>query len=103
MREITAVAEIVLKESSRRKDFYVLLILTALVCLVLASLTFFDEKGIIRYLKEFCLLIIWLSTLVMGLVISSRQIPSEKESRTIFPLLAKPISRHQVLMGKFFG
>jgi Cu-processing system permease protein len=103
MSKVLAIAQIVLKESLRRKDFYVLLILTFLLCLILASLTFFNEKGIVRYFQEFCLLLIWLSTLVIGMVISARQIPIEKQSRTIFPLLAKPISRSQVLIGKFFG
>src|SRR5262249_36887397 len=31
------------------------------------------------------------------------QIPAERESRTIFPLLAKPVTRGQVIAGKFVG
>src|SRR5690606_30837975 len=34
---------------------------------------------------------------------ASRQLPEEFENRTLYPLLAKPISRGEVLMGKFLG
>jgi len=103
VKQVFAIAQIVLKESYRRKDFYVLFILTVLLGVILGSLNFFNEQGIVRYLKEFSLLLIWLAALVMSLATSARQIPTEKESRTIFPLLAKPISRHQFFLGKFFG
>jgi ABC-type transport system involved in multi-copper enzyme maturation permease subunit len=43
------------------------------------------------------------SSIVIATVTAARQIPAERDSRTIFPLLAKPISRWQVLVGKFLG
>src|SRR6202000_1526925 len=66
-------------------------------------MNFFHDENIIRFIKEICLLLIWISTLVIGVTTAARQIPAERESRTIFPLLAKPISRWQVLLGKFVG
>lgn len=103
MKKITAVAGVVIKELYRRKDFYVLFILTALMTIILGSVTFFNDPRIARYLKEFCLLLIWMSALVIAITTAARQIPAERESRTIFPLLAKPITRWQVLAGKFVG
>jgi len=103
MKNIRLVAQVVLKESIRRKDFYVLFVLTAVICLVMGSVTFYHDNQIVRYLKEICLLLIWISTLVIAITMAARQIPVERESRTIFPLLAKPISRTQALLGKFFG
>lgn len=103
MNKIFAVAGVVIKELYRRKDFYVLFILTVLITSLAGSLRFFDDDRIVRYLKEVCLTLIWLSALVVAVTTSSRQIPAERESRTIFPLLAKPISRTQVLLGKFLG
>jgi ABC-type transport system involved in multi-copper enzyme maturation permease subunit len=94
---------VVIKELYRRKDFYVLFVLTALVTLAALSVNFFDDTKIIRYVKDICLLLIWLSTLVIAVVTTARQIPAEKENRTIFPLLAKPVSRGQVVAGKFLG
>lgn len=103
MNIVIALAGVVIKEMYRRKDFYVLFVLTALLTVVSGSATFFDDPKITGYLKETCLLLIWISTLVMALTTAARQIPAERESRTIFPLLAKPVSRLQVVLGKFLG
>ncbi len=98
-----AIGGVVIKELYRRKDFYVLFILTALLTLVLGSVNFFNEDKIVRYLKEICLLLIWISSLVIAITTTARQLPAEREQRTIFPLLAKPVTRAQLVVGKFLG
>ena len=103
MRNIWALAKVVLKESIRRKDFYVLFVITAVVTLMMGSVNLFHDSQIVRYLKEICLLLIWVCSLVIAVTLSARQIPAEQESRTIYPLLAKPITRTEVLLGKFLG
>lgn len=103
MKKILAVAGVVIKELYRRKDFYVLFIMTVVITLLMASVNFFNDDRIARFLKEICLMLIWLSSIVIAVTTMARQVPSEKENRTIFPLLAKPISRSQVLIGKFAG
>jgi ABC-type transport system involved in multi-copper enzyme maturation permease subunit len=103
MNKILAIAGVVIKELYRRKDFYVLFVLTALITLLLGSVNFFHDDRIARYLKEICLLLIWISALVIAITTTARQIPAERENRTIFPLLAKPVTRAQVLTGKFLG
>jgi ABC-type transport system involved in multi-copper enzyme maturation permease subunit len=103
MKNILAVSSIVIKELYRRKDFYVLFILTALICLVMASVKIFNDDKIVRYLKEICLLLVWLASLVIAITTTARQIPAERENRTLMPLLAKPLSRTELLLGKFLG
>jgi Cu-processing system permease protein len=103
MSNIFAVGGVVLKEMYRRKDVYVLFILTVLVCLVMASVNLFNEEGIVRYVKEICLLLIWISSLVIAIGTAARQLPAERENRTLFPLLAKPLSRAELVLGKFHG
>ena len=103
MKNIFAVAGVVIKELYRRKDFYVLFILTVLICLVMASVNVFNDKQIVRYLKELCLLLIWISSLVIAITTTARQIPAEREQRTLLPLLAKPLTRTQLIFGKFLG
>ncbi len=103
MNTLLALSSIVVKELYRRKDFYVLFVLTAVITLVMGSVSFFNDAKIARYLKEICLLLIWVSTLVIAIATTARQIPAERENRTIFPLLAKPVSRAQVVAGKFAG
>jgi ABC-type transport system involved in multi-copper enzyme maturation permease subunit len=103
MNTVLAISMIVIKELYRRKDFYVLFVLTALMTLAMGSINFFNDDRIVRYLKEICLLLIWISSLVIALATTARQLPTEKENRTIFPLLAKPVTRAQVVAGKFLG
>jgi ABC-type transport system involved in multi-copper enzyme maturation permease subunit len=103
MSVVLAVAGVVIKEMYRRKDFYVLLILVALITGLMGSVNFFGDDKIVRYLKEICLDLIWIASLVMAISSMARQMPAEKENRTIYPLLAKPVSRTQLLAGKFLG
>jgi ABC-type transport system involved in multi-copper enzyme maturation permease subunit len=94
----------VILERYRRKDFYVLFFLTVLITGLMGSVRFFDDPKIARYLKEICLALIWVSAAFIAIATTARQIPAERESRTIFPLMAKPISRGQVLFGRWvFG
>ena len=100
---IWAIGQLVIKELYRRKDFYALFIITALITLTMGSVNFFNEDKVVRYLKEICLFLIWISSLVIAIMTSARQIPAERESRTVFPLLAKPVTRNQFVLGKFAG
>ena len=100
---VFAIAGVVIKEMYRRKDFYVLLTLIVVITLMLASVGIFNDDRIVRYIKDGCLLLIWLSSLVIAITTAARQIPAERESRTIFPLLAKPVGRGEFVVGKFLG
>jgi len=103
MNTVWALSGVVIKELYRRKDFYVLLVLTALITIAAGSANFFNDEKIVTYLKDICLLLIWISALVIAIGTAARQIPAEREQRTIFPLLAKPVTRWQVILGKFAG
>src|SRR6267154_6010700 len=103
MNAVFALAGVVIKELLRRKDFYVLFVLTALITIPLAFVTFFHDDKIVRYLKDIVMLLIWVSALVIAIGTTARQLHAERENRTIFPLLAKPVSRAQVILGKFAG
>jgi Cu-processing system permease protein len=103
MRNVFAIAGVVLLEMYRRKEFYVLFILTIVICLIMGSINIFNDQHVIRYLKELCLLMIWISSLIIAITTTARQIPAEREQRTLLPLLAKPLSRTQLIVGKFLG
>ena len=103
MNTIGALAGVVIRELYRRKDFYVLFVLTAVITVAAGSMRFFQDPNIVRYVKDLCLLLIWVSALLISIATAARQIPAERENRTIFPLLAKPVTRGQVILGKFLG
>ena len=103
MDNILVITSIVLKELVRRKDAYVLFIITALLTILAGSVHFFGDLKMVRYMKELCLLLVWISSIVIAVTLTARQIHAERESRTLFSLLSKPVSRSQVILGKFFG
>lgn len=97
------IARNVLLESLRKKDFYVFLIFLLVLAVYLANANFFDITGISRYLKEISLELTYLFSLIITITFSAKLLPAELESKTIYPLLAKPVSRGQVVTGKFIG
>jgi len=103
MNIVLPIASVVVKEMYRRKDFYVLFVLTALITLLAGSVSFFGDNNLAMYVKEICLALIWISSLVIAIGPAARQIPAERENRTIFPLLAKPVTRGKMILGKFVG
>ena len=102
-RRVSAVASLSVLELYRRRDLFAVLLLTVVIVTPLAAFNFMGMQGIVRYIKEITLLLIWLFSLAIGVGVAARQFPAELDSRTIYPLLAKPLSRREVLLGKFFG
>lgn len=103
LRNIAAIAGTSVLELYRRRDVYTAVILAIVITAPLASVNVFGVGGIVRYLREVTLLLIWLFTLVIGLTTASRQVPRELENKTIYPLLAKPVRRSEFILGKFAG
>lgn len=103
LRTVWNVARLLLLELYRRRDVYVALILAVLVVVPLASVNIFGTEGVVRYLSELSLVLIWVVSVVVGISMASRQVPRELETRTVLPLLAKPVRRSDVLVGKFLG
>ena len=81
----------------------VALVLALLVVVPLASINLFGVEGVVRYLGEISLLLIWAVSIILGMSMAARQIPRELEARTVYPLLAKPIRRSDLVLGKFLG
>ena len=90
-------------ELYRRKDLAVVLILSLLILCPLIFFTPFGISGASRYVNEMAMLLIWIFSAVIALGVSARLFPPEFESRTIFPLLAKPVGRGTLLVGKYLG
>ena len=103
MRRIAALEKLSLLELWRRNDMFALLVL-ALVLLVPLSLARpFGTAGATRYFDEAALLLIWGYSLFVALGTGGRLFSNEFANRTVYPLLAKPVSRGQLLLGKYLG
>ena len=103
MSRIGAIARLVWTEMLRTREAYVLLILLLAVLLGLMSLNVFGLSSTAGYLKDAGLLVVWVLGWILTLNVSVRQIPREEERGTLWPLLAKPISRFEFVAGKWLG
>jgi ABC-type transport system involved in multi-copper enzyme maturation permease subunit len=90
-------------ETIRRKEFYVLLIFAAIyvVGLVLAAIVGVENEQTLLFLLNLGITFAYLSAHLLTIITAARQIPTEIENRTIYPLLAKPLSRDQYILGKW--
>lgn len=103
MTVVWTLARIVWIEMLRRKDVYVLFILLAGLLLTLISLDIYGLGQVTAYVKEIGLLGAWILGWILALNTSVRQLPQEETRGTIFPLLAKPVSRAELVLGKWLG
>lgn len=103
MRQIAALVRLSFLELWRRNDIFGLLVLGVALMVPLSMASPFGTTGASRYLDEMALLLIWGFSLFVALGTGQRLFPPEFESRAIYPLLAKPISRGRLLFGKYCG
>ncbi len=103
MRNVFIIAKGVVKELLRRKDFYLIFALLAVIMLYSSMMTFGGERGFYRYFKELGISLAYLFSVIIAVTFAARQIPQETEERTIYPILAHPVSRAEFIIGKFTG
>lgn len=103
IRQFSALVRLSFLELWRRNDVFGLLVLGLALMVPLSLASPFGSAGASRYLDEMALLLIWGFSLFIALGAGQRLFPPEFESRTIYPLLAKPISRGRLLVGKYLG
>jgi Cu-processing system permease protein len=103
MTRILTIARIVWLEMIRRKDLYVLLILLAALLMVLISVNVYGLGSVARYVKDIGLLLTWLCAWIFAIGSIGRQLPQEEAKGTIYSLLAKPVTRMELLLGKWLG
>lgn len=103
MTRIANIAGTVWKEVVRRKDLYVLMVLLGALLVTLVSLDVFDLGGVVRYVLDIGLLMAWLFAWILAITVSARQLPQEETRGTVYSLLAKPVTRAEVIVGKWLG
>lgn len=99
----TALAGASILESIRRKDIYVSLILSLLMIAAAATVGTFGVGGLEIFLKDAALTVVHLVSTLLAVLFAARQVQEEVAHRTVYPLLARPISRADLIIGKFLG
>jgi len=100
---IITIALVVWIEMLRKKDIYVLLILLSALLFALLSVDIFGMTGVAGYVKDLGLLSAWIFAWILATTISARQLPDEEKRGTIYALLAKPVTRLELILGKWVG
>ena len=103
MEKLTGIAQVTILESFRRKDPYVVLILGFALVLGAALFNQFGIEGLEKFVKDVALTVTNVLCVVICVVAAARQLPDEIANRTLYPLLAKPVSRTVVFLGKYLG
>jgi ABC-type transport system involved in multi-copper enzyme maturation permease subunit len=102
-RVYKALARGVVLESVRRKDLWVVAILGFLILLASGALGFFGVDGLQSFAKDLAASVLSLFSAVVAVLTSCRLLPEEIKQRTLYPLLSRPISRLDLLIGKLLG
>ena len=103
VRQLMLVARGVCLEAVRRRDLYVVVAMGCLMIGLLAQVEFFGLETLHKFYRETSLRLMGVATAFTVIVLASRQLPREFESRTIYPLLARPIHRSVFVLGKLLG
>jgi len=98
-----AIARGVLLESLRRKDLWVVAILGFLILMGSSALGFFGVQGLQVFVKDLGVTVLGGFSTIVAVITSTRLIPEEIKQRTLYPLLSRPISRLDLLLGKLLG
>lgn len=98
-----ALARGVWLESVRRKDLYVVAILGFLIVVSASALGFFGLNGLEAFAKDLSATVLGLFSTIIAILTASRMLPDEIKNRTLYPLLSRPITRFDLLMGKLIG
>jgi len=103
MNTLLAIIITTVRESIRKKQLYVLLIFGILVVILTSLANFFEMNEQTRFIKNISIFIIPIIGVIVATFSSARQLPNEIEDKSIHPLLVKPISRWEYIIGKYLG
>lgn len=103
IRAWKALARGVILESLRRKDLWVVAILGGIIVAAAGTLGVFGFSGLEVFAKDLAVTVLGLFSTILAVLTTCRLMPEEIKNRTLYPMLARPISRFDLLLGKFLG
>lgn len=104
IRRITAIAGATWTELVRLKVFYFLIVFALILIGSSFFLAQFDfERGELQMLKDISLGAMTIFSSLLAILATAGLLPKDIEDRTIYTVLAKPVSRAEYLLGKLIG
>lgn len=98
-----ALAKSVVLECIRKKDIWVVVIIGLLIVLAASLLGMFGFSGLEVFAKDLAATVLSAASAIVAILVSARMLPDEIRYRTLYPLLARPISRFDLFFGKLLG
>ena len=101
--QILLVGRAVILELIRKRDLYVVVFVMALFALVaiFVSVVGIQNDATATFLLNLGMTLAYWCAHILTLLLAAGQLPNEIERRTLYPLLAKPVERSTVLIGKW--
>ncbi len=103
MNNILAVIFITFKEGLRQRILYGVVIFALLLMFFAVLVSGWFMRDISKVILDFCLSSISIGGLLIPFFLAVNLLSKDIERKTIFTILAKPISRAQYILGKFGG
>lgn len=104
LRRTLWISRVTFLEAVRQRFFAFLLVLSAAMVLSSVSLRVFDfGHGELKFIADFGFGGMFFFGSVLAVVMTAQLFFSEIDNKTALTLLAKPLSRAEFLLGKFFG
>jgi ABC-type transport system involved in multi-copper enzyme maturation permease subunit len=100
---VAAVATLAVLDALRRKDLYLMAILCGLMIAAGRLFAALGVWGLETFVKDVTFTAVSLCSVLLCILLAARQVPEEISRRTLYPLLARPIGRGELLLGKFLG
>ncbi len=103
MKSVYVLGKMTFQQCASAKVFWFVLFFAGLFLFIsplLASLSFTEKR---RLMADFSYLFLHLTVLVLSIFFGSFAFPMELEKQTCLLILARPVSRWQFLLGKYFG
>lgn len=103
MTAVWSFALMTLHSLFRRRTVWGIGLVTLIALAGIGSIPSFDVTGEGRFMVDMGLFGIEMGSLLLAIGLAANLFPRDRESRTIMPLLAVPLSRGQYLMGRYLG
>lgn len=103
MRAVAAFAWSVLQDALHRKVFYAILAFTLILILLIPLLPSAKVGVQLDLLREAALGLTSITAFLLGVILAATIIPGERQRRTLYNTLSKPVRRWQYYLGKYLG
>lgn len=103
MRAVLTIAEAVMRDAIRRKVVWIVLVFAALLSFAIPGLPDYGVGVVAAVFREVSIALMYVAALVVGLTLAATRIPAEVDRRTVFTIVARPVSRWQYILGTWLG